>query len=180
MDRPRTGGRPPSAGRAAGRGSLGSICAGGSTHPGAGVPMAALVGPARRRCLLRDRASTSRSMPNGYAWWYVDAFSDDGALRADDHRLHRQRVLALLHSSAARRGDPDNHCAINVALYGPRRRALGDDRARPRAVSSRRRSFRGRAERARLGWRLPGDRHRRAVRAAALQGARHGARRRRT
>lgn len=41
----------------------GLYCAGGSTHPGAGVPMAALSGRLAVDSLLRDRASTSRSMP---------------------------------------------------------------------------------------------------------------------
>ncbi len=40
----------------------GLYCAGGSTHPGAGVPMAALSGGLAVDILLRDRASTSRSM----------------------------------------------------------------------------------------------------------------------
>lgn len=47
----------------------GLYCAGGSTHPGAGVPMAALSGGLAVDILLRDRASTSRStrtaMPGG-------------------------------------------------------------------------------------------------------------------
>ncbi|WP_375398624.1 1-hydroxycarotenoid 3,4-desaturase CrtD [uncultured Sphingomonas sp.] len=47
----------------------GLYCAGGSTHPGAGVPMAALSGRLAVDCLLRDRASTSAStrtaMPGG-------------------------------------------------------------------------------------------------------------------
>lgn len=56
---------------------------------------------------------------NGYAWWYVDAISDDG-----DHGL---TVIAFIGSvfspyyARARsrgQGDPANHCAINVALYG--------------------------------------------------------------
>ncbi|MEG3165460.1 phytoene desaturase family protein [Sphingomonas sp. PB2P19] len=41
----------------------GLYCAGGSTHPGAGVPMAALSGRLAVDCLLRDRVSTSVSMP---------------------------------------------------------------------------------------------------------------------
>jgi len=41
----------------------GLYCAGGSTHPGAGVPMAALSGRLAVACLLRDRASTWRSIP---------------------------------------------------------------------------------------------------------------------
>jgi 1-hydroxycarotenoid 3,4-desaturase len=41
----------------------GLYCAGGSTHPGAGVPMAALSGRLAVECLLKDRASTARSRP---------------------------------------------------------------------------------------------------------------------
>ncbi|WBH15568.1 1-hydroxycarotenoid 3,4-desaturase CrtD [Sphingomonas radiodurans] len=41
----------------------GLYCTGGSTHPGAGVPMAALSGRLAAACLLKDRASTSRSSP---------------------------------------------------------------------------------------------------------------------
>ena len=40
----------------------GLYCAGGSTHPGAGVPMAALSGRLAAECLLRDHASTFASM----------------------------------------------------------------------------------------------------------------------
>ena len=47
----------------------GLYCAGGSTHPGAGVPMAALSGQLAVACLLRDHVSTSVSthaaMPGG-------------------------------------------------------------------------------------------------------------------
>ena len=41
----------------------GLYCAGGSTHPGAGVPMAALSGRLAVECLLSDHASMSRSRP---------------------------------------------------------------------------------------------------------------------
>lgn len=47
----------------------GLYCAGGSTHPGAGVPMAALSGSQAAECLLRDQPSTFMStrtaMPGG-------------------------------------------------------------------------------------------------------------------
>ncbi|WP_341869959.1 1-hydroxycarotenoid 3,4-desaturase CrtD [Sphingomicrobium sediminis] len=41
----------------------GLYCAGGATHPGAGVPMAALSGQLAARTLMSDRASMSRSHP---------------------------------------------------------------------------------------------------------------------
>ncbi|TCZ56619.1 carotenoid 1,2-hydratase [Roseicella aquatilis] len=66
--------------------------------------------------------------PGGYAWWYVDALSDDGR--------HGITVIAFIGTvfspwyAWARRwgaGDPENHCCMNVALYGrPRRWAMTD------------------------------------------------------
>lgn len=62
----------------------------------------------------------SAVLPNGYAWWYVDALSDD--------RQHGLALIAFIGSvfspyyARARRrsptADPANHCAMNVALYG--------------------------------------------------------------
>ena len=58
---------------------------------------------------------------NGYAWWYVDALSDDG--------LHGITVIAFIgsvfspHYARQRRrspADPTEHCALNIALYSPR------------------------------------------------------------
>ncbi|MDF1747750.1 MAG: carotenoid 1,2-hydratase [Alphaproteobacteria bacterium] len=57
--------------------------------------------------------------PNGYAWWYLDGLSDD-------HR-HGITIIALIGSvfspyyAWAREKGPveaENHCAMNVALYG--------------------------------------------------------------
>ncbi len=57
--------------------------------------------------------------PGGYAWWYLDASSDDGR--------HGLTVIAFVgsvfspfYARARRRGPADSidHCAINVALYG--------------------------------------------------------------
>lgn len=56
---------------------------------------------------------------DGYAWWYVDAISDDGR--------HALTLIAFIGSvfspyyARARQagaGDPRHHCALNVALYG--------------------------------------------------------------
>lgn len=57
--------------------------------------------------------------PDGYAWWYIDALSDDGR--------HGITVIAFIGSVfspwywwARRRGpaNPENHVGLNVALYG--------------------------------------------------------------
>lgn len=56
---------------------------------------------------------------NGYAWWYLDAFSDDG-----ENGLTLIAFIGSVFSpyyAWARRGgpiDPLEHCAFNVALYG--------------------------------------------------------------
>lgn len=56
---------------------------------------------------------------NGYAWWYLDALSDDGQ--------HGLTLIAMLgcvfspyYAAARRRGpsEPLEHCAMNMALYG--------------------------------------------------------------
>jgi carotenoid 1,2-hydratase len=56
---------------------------------------------------------------DGYAWWYIDALADDG--------VHGLTIIAFVGSvfspyyaraRARGAGDPTNHCAINVALYG--------------------------------------------------------------
>lgn len=56
---------------------------------------------------------------DGYAWWYLDALSDDG--------MYGLTIIAFIGSVfspyyawARRRGgaDPLRHCALNVALYG--------------------------------------------------------------
>jgi len=61
--------------------------------------------------------------PGGYAWWYVDALSEDGR--------HGLTVIAMIGSVfspyyawARRRGNPDplNHCGLNVALYSKGRK----------------------------------------------------------
>ncbi|WP_373502638.1 carotenoid 1,2-hydratase [Aestuariivirga sp.] len=55
----------------------------------------------------------------GYRWWYLDGLSDDG-----QHGLtiigFVGSVFSPYYASARRKGgaDPENHCALNVALYG--------------------------------------------------------------
>lgn len=56
--------------------------------------------------------------PGGYLWWYVDAIAEDG--------LFGLTIIGFVGSvfspyyKASGRGRPENHCALNVALYGPR------------------------------------------------------------
>jgi carotenoid 1,2-hydratase len=66
--------------------------------------------------------------PGGYSWWYVDAISDDGQ--------HGLTIIAFLGSvfspyyKKSGRGDPLNHCSLNVALYGPQHRWVMTERGR--------------------------------------------------
>ena len=55
---------------------------------------------------------------NGYAWWYVDALSDDGAEGLTIIAFIGS-VFSPYYALARRKGaaDPLNHCALNVALY---------------------------------------------------------------
>lgn len=56
--------------------------------------------------------------PGGYAWWYLDAISEDGS--------HALTLIAFIGSvfspyyAWSGRHAPRNHCALNVALYRPR------------------------------------------------------------
>jgi len=78
--------------------------------------------------------------PGAYLWWYVDAISDDGR--------HALTVIAFVGSVFspyyhwALRRNPhtpaEDHCAINVALYGPgARRWTMTERGRHRVQRSR-------------------------------------------
>jgi carotenoid 1,2-hydratase len=66
--------------------------------------------------------------PGGYGWWYVDAISDDGR--------HGLTIIAFIGSvfsayyKRSGRGDPLDHAALNVALYGPRARWSMTERGR--------------------------------------------------
>ncbi|MGC9268691.1 carotenoid 1,2-hydratase [Acidiphilium sp.] len=71
--------------------------------------------------MIRFDAPVARG---GYAWWYIDALSDDG--------LHALTLIAFVgsvfspyYARANRRtpggADPEDYVAVNLALYGPRR-----------------------------------------------------------
>jgi carotenoid 1,2-hydratase len=54
--------------------------------------------------------------PGGYAWWYIDGVSDDGT-RAVSVIGFIGSVFSPWYAWSGR-GDPSNHCCINVATYG--------------------------------------------------------------
>jgi carotenoid 1,2-hydratase len=58
---------------------------------------------------------------DGYRWWYVDALADGGGCAVTVIAFVGS-VFSPYYAWARRRGpaDPENHCALNVALYGPR------------------------------------------------------------
>jgi carotenoid 1,2-hydratase len=58
---------------------------------------------------------------NGYAWWYIDATSSDGAYGLTIIGFVGSVFSPYYKFSGRRR--PDNHCAINVSLSGPRSKA---------------------------------------------------------
>lgn len=65
------------------------------------------------------RAGFNVDIPhNGYAWWYIDAISDDGREGLTIIAFIGS-VFSPYYAFARRRGpaDPLDHCAINVALY---------------------------------------------------------------
>jgi carotenoid 1,2-hydratase len=76
--------------------------------------------------------------PGGYLWWYLDGISGDGR--------HAITLIAFVGSvfspyyAWSGRGDPLNHCAVNVALYGkPGARWAMTERGRRAVVRSERR-----------------------------------------
>ncbi len=69
---------------------------------------------------------------NGYAWWYLDAVSDDGRYGITLIAFIGSVFSPYYARARARgRGDPLAHCAVNVALYGPRGRWCMTERNRP-------------------------------------------------
>ena len=69
--------------------------------------------------------------PGAYLWWYVDALSDCGNYGLTIIAFVGS-VFSPYYRSAIARGhaDPANHCALNVALYGAKRRWTMTERGR--------------------------------------------------
>lgn len=101
--------------------TAGPLSGGGRDTSGAGCSDGSPVGTAGGECPAGGPRFDQPVGPNGYAWWYVDALSEDGR--------HALTVIAFVGSvfspyyALARRhadADPANHCAVNVVLYGPK------------------------------------------------------------
>jgi carotenoid 1,2-hydratase len=101
--------------------TTGPVSGGGQRASGAGRTDGSHVGPFGGRDANGAPRFDQPVAPGGYLWWYVDALSDDG--------LHGLSIIAFVGSvfspyyalARARNGgvaEPENFCAINVALYG--------------------------------------------------------------
>ena len=91
----------------------------GREHPsGRGRADGRLVRAAGGGCSDEGPRFDRRVAPGGYAWWYLDAISDDGR--------YGFTIIGFVGSVfspyylKSGRGDPLDHCSINVALSGPR------------------------------------------------------------
>ncbi|MBI1391981.1 MAG: carotenoid 1,2-hydratase [Alphaproteobacteria bacterium] len=73
--------------------------------------------------------------PGGYLWWYVDALSDDGAYGLTMIAFVGS-VFSPYYAWSGRR-DPENHVALNVALYGPNGRWTMTERGRRNSTRGR-------------------------------------------
>ena len=96
--------------------SAGSLSGGRGSAPGGRGAHGGAVGPIGRSPNLEGPNFSTPVPAGGYAWWYVDALSDDGRFGLT--------VIAFIGSvfspyyAWSGRTDPLNHCALNIALYG--------------------------------------------------------------
>jgi carotenoid 1,2-hydratase len=89
---------------------------------------------------LADRLGFARAVPpRGYAWWYVDGLSDDGQSGITLIAFIGS-VFSPYYAWSGRRA-PENHCALNVALYGRRGHRWAMTERGRRAVTRDRSSF---------------------------------------
>lgn len=104
--------------------NAGIVSGGGSGASGSGRADGGIVGTSVRESSGRGPRFDEPIARNGYAWWYLDALSDDGQ--------HGLSIIGLVgsvfspfYAQARRNGpaDPLAHCSMNVAVYGPKRNA---------------------------------------------------------
>jgi carotenoid 1,2-hydratase len=96
----------------------GIVSGGGQHSSGTGRPDGGAVRPLGGRLPDAGPGFDQAIAKNGYAWWYVDALSDDGQ-NGITIIAFIGSVFSPYYAFARRRApaDPLNHCAINVALY---------------------------------------------------------------
>lgn len=103
--------------------SLGSVSGGGRRASGSGCAHGDHGGPDRSERSSKGPRFDQAVEPGGYLWWYVDVVSDDGR-DALTLILFVGSVFSPFYARArARQGaavDPDDFCAVNIALYGER------------------------------------------------------------
>ena len=83
-------------------------------------PAQALPLPSRSPRLHSEGLKFNREVaPGGYAWWYIDALSDDASVGLT-LIIFVGSVFSPYYAWARRggRADPLNHCSFNLALYG--------------------------------------------------------------
>ena len=101
--------------------SAGPLHGGGQCAPGAGRPHGSHVGAFGGRDADGGPRFDQVVPPGGYLWWYVDALSDDGEYGLSIIAFVGSvfsPYYALARSRAGGVAEPENHCALNVALYG--------------------------------------------------------------
>jgi carotenoid 1,2-hydratase len=98
----------------------GALPRGGEHAPGAGRPDGDALRTSGRGEPRRGPRFDEPVAHGGYAWWYVDALSDDGR-DALTLIAFVGGAFSPYYAAARRRGraDPLDHCALNVALYAP-------------------------------------------------------------
>ncbi len=97
----------------------GAVSGGRSSASGSGRADGGIIGPDRSQGCLGGPDFALSVPPNGYAWWYIDAVSDDGKFGLTIIAFVGS-VFSPYYARARRKGPtaPENHVAVNVALYG--------------------------------------------------------------
>ncbi len=101
----------------------GAILGGGQRASGTGRADGGVVGPVGGDECVAGPDFELTPPHGGYAWWYIDALSDDGA-SGITLIAFLGSVFSPYYAWARRfgRADPMRHCALNVAVYGKRKR----------------------------------------------------------
>lgn len=109
----------------------GPVSGGGQCASGTGRADGGHVGPTGGRHPDGSPRFNQPVPSGGYLWWYLDALSDDGNYGLTIIAFVGS-VFSPYYRSALKRGaaDPENHCALNVALYGRNRRWTMTERGR--------------------------------------------------